>query len=110
MNKDKISISESISRLIELTRNGTIKWLRPTSWPDDIYEIANVFETIYNDRKLRIIEYKRPDIANRIAVLKIISKDGQLEWEFPDHFKLIDLVDTIKYQKTDVEEFLKSLF
>lgn len=115
----------AIAKLNELTRQRLMKWqsTQPIRLADSV---GSAYETAYQGRRLRIVEYTPPRVRGffqsphsqervygaappKDVVLEIVDDQGQIIFEFPKVQGITDLFDTIKLQLSDVEDFIKSL-
>ncbi|MDI6792938.1 MAG: hypothetical protein QME81_08750 [bacterium] len=105
-----------ITYLSKLTQEEELSWERLFP-PDSLSSKTEVvFETTFEDRKLRIYEeyYKNwYDEDNYVwdsrVVLSFIDSQGRTEWEFPPVAGLGDLLESVKYRSANVGGFLDSV-
>jgi hypothetical protein len=110
-----------VAKLNELTQEGKIHWtVVPHPEALDLGRdkpVTVVYEAPYKDKCLRIYreEYKYWYDENRYTwsdriVLAFTEKNGQNAWEFPDVPGLADLFDSVRYQKAEVDKFIREVF
>lgn len=115
----------AIAKLNDLTRSGQIRWQRV----EDI-RLANSVGVAYTakheGRNIRIVEYSPPRargfftdalsreqlagvVPAKEIILEITDDQGHTLFEFPKVQGIADLFDTVRFQLTDVEGFIRSL-
>ena len=84
---------------------------------DPDIKILSSFQTIHNQRFIRLVEYKIKKYGDyesfsweNAVKLELIDKAGFTLWEFPDNFRVLDLLETVKYQFANIDDFIKDLF
>ncbi|MFN2455132.1 MAG: hypothetical protein ABR577_13015 [Pyrinomonadaceae bacterium] len=129
--KDKNRWVDAVTRMIELTQQGKMRWdtVEPQgALAQDENRISPVFQTIYNGKGLRVYHKKvrvkslgtglvayAPSIKSkplfrRVGVLEFVNNEGAPLWKFPHVDALADLVTAVEYQVAGVNEFLNDLF
>lgn len=123
--KDKLV--EAVAKLIRLTQDGTIRWssAEPPEYllGDSEDYVETVFTASHDNRNLRL--YNRIYKADVIPLLQTISSPSSLWksevnleivdssynpiWTFPRVTPLIDLLDSVRYQVADVNDFIEGL-
>lgn len=120
---------EVVARIMRLTQKGKIVWKERN--PQDL-PILNrhsqeyvliVFETVYNDAKLRLYERHHNTYAparrgllpafasdkekeESEVILEIIGENDLAVWSFPDVNPLNHLLSTVQYQVGGVKKFV----
>jgi hypothetical protein len=129
MAEEKDKWMEFVYRLEELTRDGTLQWT-PKRPPEILRKDPNrlvsiVFETEYKDQQLRLYEEKvntGRGIIDPFAaligkensswrdyiVLELVNKNGAV-WEFPEIWGVRDLLESVKYHVTGVNEYIEAV-
>lgn len=68
--------------------------------------VAEVFMGKFKERKLRLYQTKgEPNF-----ILELIDDKGDAIWEFPSVPEMKDLGEAVKFQLSNVKEFIDSLF
>jgi hypothetical protein len=116
----------AVARLNDLTRLQVIKWT-PCSTPQKPaagltvnellggpFQAEYSFETTYDQRILRITQYKS-SLATLLSgrvykySLDFRDQDGNVVFEFPEVEGIADLFRSVQTQKLDIEGFIKKL-
>jgi len=134
--KDKVTWVDAVTRMIELTQRGKMRWssVEPIgSSAEEQNRTSAVFTTTYNDKTLMLYERKvserrlvREGDPKRIAsyfldpkyeivwlpevVLEFVDAAGATLWKFPEVAALRDLLTAVQYQAAGVSDFLTGLF
>ena len=115
----------AVARLNDLTRLQVIKWT-PCNTPQKPatglafnellrgqFQAEYSFETTYDQRILRITQYKALAALVSGAVYKysldVRDQDGNVVFEFPEVEGIADLFRSVQTQKLDIEGFIKKL-
>jgi len=110
---------EAISQINKLTQDKKLQWKSdspPDSMKDQGSEYQRVeimFHTTFKGRWLGIFErYWERSMGGTLAdiVLAFLDDQGRILWEFGDIVGLRDLMDSVRFQVANVDEFLDSLF
>jgi len=121
---------EFVGKLKELTESDKLRWhsVRPTEVPqrDPNRKVSMVFEAKYKDRTLRLYEenhnLERLPVSDALArllgrehtswqvyiVLELVD-ENEAAWEFPNIEGLEDLLESVKYQVTRVNEYIEAV-
>lgn len=120
---------EVVARIMRLTQKGKIIWeeRNPQDLPilnrDSGEYVPIVFETVYNDTKLRVYERHHKTYAptqrtllpalvgdkqkeENEVILEIVGKNDLGVWSFPDVRPLKDLLSTVQYQVGGVKNLV----
>jgi hypothetical protein len=129
MSVGKDDFVSAIANLNDLTRRRIVLW-HPTDPVRLAQSLGTGYETEYEGRKLRLVEYNPPRvqghflgqiaataaIASKLGappqadrVLEIIEDGGMPLFEFPKIQGITDLMDTVRAQQVDVEGLVRSL-
>ncbi len=129
--KDKNRWVDAVTRMIELTQQGKMRWniVDPQgALAEEENRVSAVFQTVYNGKELRAYQKKvrvRPlggtlastlppaksrPLFRRIGILEFVNDEGTPLWKFPQVDALSDLVTAAEYQVAGVNEFLNDLF
>jgi hypothetical protein len=128
MSLGKDDFVAAIGNLNDLTRRRIVLW-HPATPVRLGQSLGTGYETDYEGRKLRLVEYNPPRVQGHYAsltvagaietklglppqrdrVLEIIDDDGIPLFEFPKVQGVSDLLDTVRAQSADVEGLVKSL-
>jgi len=115
---------EIIAKLTKLTQDNILQW-RISEVPESLKgfkeeRVDVVYISIYNGKRLRIYEKKKKETIvvgfNRFetlwetyTVLDFSDKTGISLWAFPAVEGLNNLLNAVRFQVTEVKNFLKAL-
>jgi hypothetical protein len=115
---------EFVKKLKELTESGSLRWhsVRPEAvmQREPHRKISMAFETKYKDRNLRLYEESvehrysvdmfglRNPNWQEYTVLELVDENGAA-WEFPTIEDLNDLIETVKFRVTGVNEYMEAV-
>lgn len=135
--KEKTKWVDAVTRMIELTQQGEMRWvpIEPYGMSENENRTSAVFRSSYKDKTLRIYERKVHErqrvlddedplsvsITNLLkpkyqsvwvyqVVLEFIDGNGNTLWTFPKVSALRDLLSAVQYQAAGVNEFIDGLF
>lgn len=121
MMSEKDKFVRIVAHLNQLTQENTLKW-SSVSNPDDLdlgrdKSVGAVFETTYKNKKLRVYEeqYKYWTDEDSFSwstriVLAFVGSSDNNSWEFPNIAGLYDLLESVRYQSADVDNFINDIF
>lgn len=110
-----------VSKFNELTQEGQLSWTRLDP-PPGLRDSNTIVEAVYVSevrlkeiyQRVRIYEGKYRTYDNDFGsywanevVLEFIDEEGRSEWQFPEIPGIWDLLESVKYQVTDVDSFLE---
>lgn len=127
--KEKNRWVDAITRMIELTQEGKLRWSAEyIPVPDNGDRTMLAFQARYKDKLIRLykgevrIEYdsltlfreglyrkELPNWATKV-VLEFVNTDGETLWTFPEVDALSDLLSAVQYQVAGVGDFLDEIF
>jgi len=120
---------DAIAKLIELTREGSIRWT-PKAADESLKKdpqdrLGTVFEARHKGRNLRLYEraYRIAGVSpilrasglfgegdwHTVVLLEIVNDEGQVLWTFPQMNALRDLLASVRYQSAGVADFIDEL-
>lgn len=122
MPESKNKLLDTLTRMIELTQQGRLRWDFHPEIPTHriVNPISAVFYATYNQKVLRLYQMvvgvdpravynvEIPEDDKRI-VLEFIDWNGDTLWSFPQVAALNDLFAAAQYQVAGVSEFMDSL-
>lgn len=110
-------ILTAITKLTELTQDRQLHWSKETNTgmitrgTEDIVDVA--YQAHHLGKRLRVYELKfreYPDAPwDIIPVLEIIDEEGNPEWRFPPTPATRHLLESIRYQLSGADYFVKML-
>lgn len=121
---------DAVSSMIELTQEGKLKWTTNSESDkaqDDKERTTPYFLTTYKDKALRLYEKRVPVNTNSITaslysitgeeppkwrrniILEFIDGEGHNLWTFPEIDALPDLLSSVQYQVSGVNDFLDDI-
>jgi hypothetical protein len=110
---------EFVSKINALTQDRKIEWSMAPSPPDLSPNILvpspdSVYLANFMGKKLRL--YEKPPIFREFKmknpdgyILEILDSDGSVAWTVPTSRGLEDLYDSVKFQLSGVDKFLKEV-
>ena len=118
--KEENKFIKAVTKLIELTQEGSVRWTVSRDNRNIIQGTENVVElsytTTYEGQRLRLYELKYKDYFDQdqyvwatTVVLEMIDNEENTVWSFPYNRAIADLLEAAQYQTAGVDEFINRL-
>lgn len=121
MSSERNRLFDAIWKLLTLTQKRQLKWRN--NYPQgplpghSLGRVDVFYETEYKGKTLRLFESKFPverGIFSRVdweseAVLQLVDSSGTSVWTFPHSEVTEHLLNAVRYQVTEVGDFIQEL-